>query len=167
MAIPRVVRSFVWCRRIRAEDGAQRHPLGDAVAGLRHEEVMSFAAVRHTLFTLHLWTGLILGVLLAALGLSGSLLVYEDVVSDFLSPPPHATTAGMPLPLSMIANMAREAATEQGVQGGAMQIILPQKTGEAVEVRFNGISPMGNRPAANGEGRGQRGATRGLQMFLD
>ena len=127
---------------------------------------MSFATVRHTLFTVHMWVGLILGILLAALGLSGSLLVYEDTVSDFLSPRPHATTAGQPLPLTMIANMAREAAAERGVEGGAMQIILPQKTGEAVEMRFNGISPMGNMPMANGEGRRQRGA-RGLQMFLD
>ena len=126
---------------------------------------MSFVALRRTLFTVHMWAGLILGILLAALGLSGSLLVYEDAVSDLLSPPPHATTAGMPLPLSMIANMARDAATQQGVEGGAMQIILPQKTSDAVEVRFNGISPMGNPPAANGAGRGQ--PARGLQMFLD
>jgi len=88
---------------------------------------MSFATLRRTLFTVHMWVGLILGILLAALGLSGSLLVYEDAASDFLSPPPHATTAGMPLPLTMIANMARDAATERGVEGGAMQIILPQK----------------------------------------
>jgi uncharacterized iron-regulated membrane protein len=138
-----------------------------------HEDLMSFAAIRHTLFTVHMWVGLILGILLAALGLSGSLLVYEDAVSDYLSPPPHATTAGMPLPLTMLANMAREAAAEQGVEGGAMQILVPQKTGEAVTVRFNGISPMGNPPTANSEGRrdGARGrpspAARGLQMFLD
>ena len=75
---------------------------------------MSFATVRHTLFTLHMWTGLILGVLLAALGLSGSLLVYDQAISDFLVPPPHATTAGQPLPLTMIADIARDAAAEQG-----------------------------------------------------
>ncbi len=135
---------------------------------------MSFASVRRTLFTVHMWVGLILGLLLAALGLSGSLLVYDQAISDFLSPPPKATTAGMPLPLTMIADTARQAAHEQGLIGGAMQLILPQKPGEAVVVRFNGLSPMGAAPAqagerrgaARGEGGAGRGA-RGLQMFLD
>ena len=54
---------------------------------------MSFAVVRHALFTVHMWVGLILGILLAALGLSGSLLVYDQAISDWISPPPHATTA--------------------------------------------------------------------------
>src|SRR3954469_19545051 len=140
---------------------------------------MSFSAVRHALFTVHMWIGLILGLLLAALGLSGSLLVYDDVVSDWLSPPPQAATAGQALPLSMIADVARRAAAEQGVEGRAMQIIVPQKKTDAVTVRFNGISPMGAQPAAqNGErhsaergnrrgpeGAGPRG--RGLQMYVD
>jgi len=43
---------------------------------------MSFATVRHTLFTVHMWVGLILGLLLAILGLSGSLLVYDETISD-------------------------------------------------------------------------------------
>ncbi len=45
---------------------------------------MKFSDIRHTLFTVHMWVGLILGVLLAALGLSGSLLVYDEAVADFL-----------------------------------------------------------------------------------
>ena len=134
---------------------------------------MSFADIRHTLFTVHMWIGLILGILLAALGLSGSLLVYDEAIADLLSPPPRAATAGQPLPLTMIANIARDAAAQQGVEGGQMQIILPQKTRDAVAVRFNGISPMGNMPAGGGaEGRqnnrsGRAGVARGLQMFLD
>ena len=69
---------------------------------------MSFAAVRHALFTVHMWVGLILGLLLAILGLSGSLLVYDETISDWISPPPRATTAGQPLPLSMITGIARD-----------------------------------------------------------
>ncbi len=143
---------------------------------------MSFATIRHSLFTLHLWTGLILGVLLAALGLSGSMLVYDQAISDLLVPPPRATTAGQPLPLTMIADTAREAAAEQGAGGGAMQMILPQNAGEAIVVRFGGISVMG--PAANGEQRGAQSGhenmgaqggrhknmaarMRGLQIYLD
>jgi uncharacterized iron-regulated membrane protein len=139
---------------------------------------MSFAKVRHTLFTVHMWIGLILGLLLAALGLSGSLLVYDEAIADLLSPPPRAATIGQPLPLTMLANTAREAAVEQGIDGGQMQVIVPQRARDAVVVRFGGISPMGNMPAAGGERRsqgqgGQRraeaGARRagGLQVYLD
>ena len=83
---------------------------------------MSFATVRHTLFTVHMWVGLILGVLLAALGLSGSLLVYDEAISDLIAPPPRAATAGPALPLSMIAGIARDAAASKGVEGGQLQI---------------------------------------------
>lgn len=122
---------------------------------------MSFTAVRHALFTLHLWVGLVLGLLLATLGLSGSLLVYDETISDWISPPPHATTAGQPLPLSMITGIARDAAMEQGLEVGGMQIFVPQKTGDAVVVRFNGVSPMGSMSNA------ERGSRRGLQMYID
>lgn len=120
---------------------------------------MSFTAIRHALFTVHMWIGLILGLLLAILGLSGSLLVYDQVISDLLSPPPRATTVGQPLPLTMISEIARDAATQQGLKIGAMQILLPQKAGEAVMVRLNGISPMGYQPAPN--------SPPGLQVFID
>ena len=123
---------------------------------------MSFAAVRHALFTVHMWVGLVLGILLAALGLSGSLLVYDEAISDWISPPPHATTAGQPLPLSMISGIARDAAEGQGLQIAAMQILVPQKTGDAVVVRFNGVSPMGSMT-----NRERNGGRRGLQMYID
>ena len=120
---------------------------------------MSFAAVRHALFTVHMWVGLILGILLAVLGLSGSLLVYDETISDWISPPPRAATAGQPLPLSMITGIARDAAAGQGVEVGGMQILVPQNKTDAVVVRFNGISPMGYQPARN--------APAGLQMYID
>src|ERR1700742_1277403 len=99
-----------------------------------HEDAMKFADIRHMLFTVHMWVGLILGVLLAALGLSGSLLVYDEQVADMLDKRPLAVTAGMPLPLSMIQTIARDTAAEQGA-GGQMQIILPQAPRQAVTVR--------------------------------
>jgi len=88
---------------------------------------MSFAAVRHALFTVHMWVGLILGLLLAILGLSGSLLVYDETISDWISPPPRATTAGQPLPLSMITGIARDAATGQGLEVGGMLILCRKR----------------------------------------
>ncbi len=39
---------------------------------------MKFATVRSAMFQIHMWVGLILGLLLALLGLSGSILVYDD-----------------------------------------------------------------------------------------
>jgi uncharacterized iron-regulated membrane protein len=149
---------------------------------------VTFHAVRRTLFTIHMWVGLILGILLAALGLSGSMLVYDEAIADFFSPVPHATTAGQPLPLSMIAGIARDAAAAQGA-GGQLQIILPDSAGEAITVRAGGISPMGNMPGQNNAAGGERrrhrdgqvgerprregsnaapgGGARGLQIFID
>jgi len=150
---------------------------------------MTFHAVRRTLFTIHMWVGLILGILLAALGLSGSMLVYDEAIADFISPPPHATTAGQPLPLSMIAGIARDAAAAKGLDHPQLQISVPDAPGEAISVRAGGISPMGNMPGMQREG-GQRreggerrrreggerregasaggpGGARGLQIFID
>jgi uncharacterized iron-regulated membrane protein len=135
---------------------------------------MSFATVRRTLFTVHMWVGLVLGLFLAALGLSGSVLVYDDAVAGLLDRPPQALTAGMPLPLSMIQSIARDAADQQGVKG-QMQIILPEKPLQPITVRLGGISPMGNM--AGMAGQRQRGGERregaqgggagGLQLFID
>jgi uncharacterized iron-regulated membrane protein len=133
--------------------------------------------LRQTLFTVHMWIGLILGLLLAALGLSGSLLVYDDQIADLINPPPRAAIAGQPLPLSMIQDIAQETVGHPG----QMQIFLPQKQGDAVSVRMGGISVMGNMPGmvarARGEGRlrrreggegaGEGGSGRALELFID
>jgi uncharacterized iron-regulated membrane protein len=132
--------------------------------------------LRQTLFSVHMWIGLILGLLLAALGLSGSLLVYDDALANLINPPPRATTAGEPLPLSMIQDIAGETVGGHG----QMQIFLPQNPGEAISVRVGGISAMGNMPGINNggdrpkgerrrhrEGGGEGGAGRGLQIFID
>ncbi len=139
--------------------------------------------LRQLFFTVHMWVGLVLGVILAVLGVTGSLLVYDDALADLLSAPPHATTAGLPLPLSMIADTARDAAAAQGVEGGQMQISIPQDKGDAVSVRVGQISPMGAMPGMAREGRRHReggtrrpraegaapggGGARGLQIFID
>lgn len=140
---------------------------------------MRFAAVRQTLFTVHMWIGLVLGVLLAALGLSGSILVYDEDIADLLAPPPRAVTVGTPLPLSMLADIARDAAASKGVDGGQLQLILPENKTDALVARIGGISPMGNVPGAGGERRraeggerrrenaGERARPRGIQVFLD
>lgn len=120
---------------------------------------MNFAAVRRTLFTIHMWVGLILGILLALLGLSGSLLVYDEQVANMLDKRPLALTAGMPLPLSMIQSIAADAASQKGLEVRQLQIILPEERRQPISVRVGGISPMGNVP---GQPRRQ-----GLLMFID
>lgn len=116
-------------------------------------------SLRRTLFTVHMWVGLILGLFLAALGLSGSMLVYDQQIGNLLDRPPQALTAGMPLPLSMIQGIARDAAAEHGLGRGQTQIILPEEPRQPITVRLGGISPMGNMPGMP--------VRRGLQLFID
>jgi uncharacterized iron-regulated membrane protein len=117
-----------------------------------HEDAMSFAQLRRLLFQFHMWIGLILGLLLALLGLSGSVLVYDDAIADFLAPPPQAVARGEALPLDKIVEAARGAAGR-----GAMQISLPREPGDAISVRVTGRQGEGaGRGGGEGRGEGRR-----------
>ncbi len=100
---------------------------------------MTFTAIRRALFQLHMWIGLVLGLLLAALGLSGSVLVYDDQIANFLSPRPMVTTQGPMLPLDAMIAAARTAVPGRG----QVQIAPPQAPGEAASVRIGEMSRMG------------------------
>jgi uncharacterized iron-regulated membrane protein len=135
---------------------------------------MKFAAVRRVMFQVHMWVGLILGVFLVAVSLSGSILVYDDKLSEIFSPAPKATTAGQRLPLAMLVNTARDAAAERGVQGQA-QILLPAEVGDAAIVRIT-PAPRGRGEGARAGGGERRQAAPpagppraggGLQVYLD
>ena len=118
---------------------------------------MSFAAVRRLMFQVHMWVGLILGLLLALLGLSGSILVYDDAISELLAPVPRASVQGTQLPLSKIVEAAREAAGR-----GAMQIALAREAGDPVSVR---VTQPRASDGARGEGRGAgRGPAEGQRV---
>ena len=58
---------------------------------------MNFKSIRRLLFQFPMWIGLVLGLLLGALGLSGSVLVYDDALLAMSNPMPHATAQGAPL----------------------------------------------------------------------
>lgn len=118
---------------------------------------MKFSAIRHGFFVVHLWVGLTLGVLCAVLGLTGSFLVYDDVVTRLTDPPPFATTQGSVLPLAMVADAARQAASEKGVAPGQLRITLPKKPAEAVAIRVSEATPAGTPPRRGG----------GLQVYVD
>jgi uncharacterized iron-regulated membrane protein len=114
---------------------------------------MTFTAIRRTLFVLHMWLGLGLGLLLVLLGLSGSVLVYDDAIADLLAPPPKAVARGPILPLDAIIAAARGQSSR-----GPVQLVLPQAPGEAASVRLGAMSRMG--PARGG----RRSAT---EIFVD
>ena len=113
---------------------------------------MRFATVRKTLFQIHMWVGLVLGLLLVALGLSGSVLVYDDVVAEFLAPSPHATAQGAPLPLDQIIAAARAANATRGP-------VTVTPAGEAG-------APAIVRIGATGRG-GQGGRAPAVQVYVD
>jgi uncharacterized iron-regulated membrane protein len=101
---------------------------------------MRFAAIRRSLFVLHMWIGLGLGLLLAVLGLSGSVLIYDDQIANLLAPPPKAVAQGPMLPLDAIIAAARQAG---GSGGGEIQLVPPQQPGDAASVRIGRMSRMG------------------------
>ena len=97
---------------------------------------MKFAAVRRAFFQVHMWVGLVLGVLFVAVSLSGSILVYDDKLTEWMQPSPRAVTGGQRLPLVFLANAARE--TVQAGADAQVQVLLPQQPGEAAMVRLEG-----------------------------
>ncbi|MEP6828720.1 MAG: PepSY-associated TM helix domain-containing protein [Rhizomicrobium sp.] len=109
---------------------------------------MNFPAVRWLMFQVHMWVGLVLGVLLGLLGLSGSILVYDDAIVEMLAPVPQAAAKGEALSLDKIVEAARGAAGR-----GAMQIALAREPGEAVSVRVT--QPRAGE-GVRGDGHGER-----------
>lgn len=97
------------------------------------------------LFQIHLWTGLTLGILLAVLGLSGSVLVYHDELLEMTQAPvPHAQAQGVMLPLDALLASAREKLPAERANATVM---LPEKLGDALLVRFqtgSGPGPQRN-----------------------
>ncbi len=90
--------------------------------------------LRRALFQIHLWTGLMLGIVLAVLGLSGSVLVYHDELLEMTQKPaPRAQAQGVMLPLDALMASAREAFPAKRANA---TLILPQAKGEAAVVRF-------------------------------
>jgi uncharacterized iron-regulated membrane protein len=106
---------------------------------------------RAVLFQVHLWTGLTLGIVLAVLGLSGSVLVYHDELLEMTQAPvPHAQAQGVMLPLDALLASAREKFPAKRANATVM---LPEEQGAALLVRFQ----SGSRP----------GPQRGTDVYVD
>lgn len=99
---------------------------------------MKFSQVRSILFQVHMWIGLVLGVLFVAVSLSGSILVYDDKLTEWMEPSPPAVTGGQRLPLIFLANAARSAV--QAPDNAQVQVLLPAEPGQAAMVRLEGKS---------------------------
>jgi uncharacterized iron-regulated membrane protein len=107
--------------------------------------------IRRVLAFGHLWAGLILGVPLVILGLTGSLLVLEHDIDRWSNPAFYRASEGAARPVSDIVAAALGCTTERMVAG---MVILPGEPGEPAIVR---LSPPG---------RGGPGGP-GLQVFVD
>lgn len=142
--------------------------------------------LRNILFQIHLWTGLGLGLLFILLGLSGSLLVYPDLMGGGRAMAPSVSTDGTWLPLEQIIAAARAGVAQS--DNATVTVTLPQD-GQAAGVRFaaarggrgggagrdgNGFGRGDGRGGGNfggrrggGRGDGGRGADGGPQTFVD
>lgn len=136
---------------------------------------MNFKSVRRVMFQFHMWIGLALGILLALLGLSGSVLVYDDALVAMTNPVPHASAQGAAMPLDRIVQIARDAAD---MPRGQAAVTPPQEPGDATQVRFGQLARGGGdapRPdgarrqgEGRGAGRGEGGAPqKAVDVFVD
>ena len=85
------------------------------------------------LFTLHKYAGLIAGVLLTLIGLTGSLLVFHDTLDRWLTPAVRVQGDGARAPLADVVEAARRAVPDRPAQ--RLYLAAP---GDAHTVRFAG-----------------------------
>ena len=90
--------------------------------------------LRPLLITLHKYSGLVLGLLLSILGLSGSILVFDHAVDEMLNPAlANLSMPDGPAPLQQVVDAASAAVPNDGA---ATRIMLPHRPGSAHIVRF-------------------------------
>ncbi|HYG86736.1 MAG TPA: PepSY-associated TM helix domain-containing protein [Azospirillum sp.] len=102
-----------------------------------------------TLQNIHLWVGLILCLPLAVLGVTGSVLVFQDELRELSAEPPaHALAAGEPRSVAAILEAAK-AAAPQGMAPG--MVMLPEEPGKPAMVRLSAPGRAGpGRPGGPG-----------------
>ena len=121
--------------------------------------------MRRTLLKLHKYAGLIFGVLLSLIGISGSLLVFDHAIDEALTPvlrsDPHANLASLDAVITAAENAAPSGATLSRLYlsrapgsphtarfpnaagaGNAIEISIAPDTANAVAVRVWGSYPM-------------------------
>ncbi len=97
---------------------------------IRHSARIGVESMRKFLFTLHLWSGLILGLPLLLIGVTGTVLLLEPEIRGLTGP---AASAGDPRPAGEILAAAKAVAPEGATPAIYMH---PAHPGEAATVRF-------------------------------
>ncbi|WP_035485740.1 PepSY-associated TM helix domain-containing protein [Geminicoccus roseus] len=85
----------------------------------------------------HLWTGLVAGLFMVILGISGSALIWHDGLDELLNPQRAASTAAPALPA---ASYLDSAAAALGEDARLSSLRMPEAAGEAV--RVTGMVPV-------------------------
>lgn len=99
--------------------------------------------MRKVLFQVHLWTGLVLGLVLALLGLSGSLLVYDhELLALGEKPLPRAEAQGVPLSADKLIAAARAAVPGKT---DSVTLVLPKASGDAASVFMRKLGGKSDR----------------------
>jgi uncharacterized iron-regulated membrane protein len=84
---------------------------------------------------IHSWTGLVLCVPLALLGITGSILVFDEPIERMLAPSLHHASEGTAQPAAAVLNAA-QAAAPAGMR--PTLYIAPSSSGDSAAVRFGG-----------------------------
>src|SRR5580704_4622111 len=92
---------------------------------------MPASGVRAALLRVHLWVGMAAALFLFALGLSGALLTFEDIIDPALNASAwYVKPQGTPLKLTQIMQSVRQAFPQSTIE----ELVLPQKPDETVKI---------------------------------
>ncbi|MDY0881577.1 PepSY-associated TM helix domain-containing protein [Dongia soli] len=110
----------------------------------------SFSA-RRLLGQIHLWSGLILCLPLVLIGLTGSILVFQEEIDALTNPIPHAATGGEMQPIGTMIAVAEKALANSAMEGRkVVAITLPQELGEPAIIRMS-APRAGGGPGSGGQ----------------
>ena len=94
---------------------------------------MAASGLRAALLKIHLWVGMAAALFLFALGLSGALLTFEDVIDPALNPSAwYVKPQGTPLKLTQITQTIRQAFPQSTIE----ELVLPQNPDDTVKIIF-------------------------------
>jgi len=92
---------------------------------------MPASGLRAALLKIHLWVGMAAALFLFALGLSGALLTFEDVIDPALNPSAwYVKPQGTPLKLTQITQTIRQAFPQSTIE----ELVLPQNPDDTVKI---------------------------------
>jgi uncharacterized iron-regulated membrane protein len=91
---------------------------------------MAASRFREALLKVHLWVGMVAALFLFALGLSGALLTFEDIIDPALNSSAwYVKPQGTPLKLAQITQVMRQAFPRSPIE----ELVLPQKPDDTVK----------------------------------